>query len=452
MDCTDTIAAICTGAGGAIAIIRISGSRALELGNRVWKGGVLLSSADSRRMLLGHALFSGGGGDAALAVYMPGPKSYTGEDIVELHCHGGGLNTRRILENVLGQGARLAEAGEFSYRAFMNGKMDLTQAEGVLEVIGAGSDMALRLAERQVDGVLGRRVRTVYSRLVEMLAECESRLDFGEEDLDWTPAAAFNAALSELRLELSELLSSRREGTLLRDGVRVVIAGRPNAGKSSLLNLLLGYDRAIVTHVPGTTRDTLEEHVNLRGIPVRLVDTAGIREADDIIEGMGIARSRRSIREAQVVLWLLDASSPDREEELEVMRGHVSGDVKVLAVWNKVDLCEGEELPSPGIPSVGISVSRGWNVERLLDMFEEAVWGYPHGGEVSEVAVSSRHAVLLERVVEELPQAASRVDDGDWELAAVHLREAMASLGSITGETADPDLLGNIFSRFCIGK
>ncbi|MDD5596700.1 MAG: tRNA uridine-5-carboxymethylaminomethyl(34) synthesis GTPase MnmE [Victivallaceae bacterium] len=452
MNTEDTICAVCTGIGGAVSIIRISGSGALQTGRKTWRGKTELAEKNARKMLLGKIILPNGEtGDSALAVYMPGPNSYTGDDVVELHCHGGVLAARQTLDAVLKAGARAAGPGEFTFRAFVNGKQDLTQAEAVCDLITAHSDMALHLAERQMQGKLSAGIEALREQLVNILAECESRLDFAEEDLDWTEASVFIEQLGKISADINELLKSRREGVVLRNGIRVVLAGKPNTGKSSLLNLLLGFERAIVTQIPGTTRDTLEETANLRGIPVTLTDTAGIREATDLIEGIGIDRSRRSIRQAQIVLWLLDAAAADPDDEINEMTAHTSDKKNLIAVWNKSDLAPDRDLPSLPCPSVKISVLKTEGIESLLDLFEKAVWEFPHTEE-PEIAVNSRHARLLEGAVEALPEAAGNLAGHDWELAAVHLRAAISSLAMITGKESDPDILDNIFSRFCIGK
>ena len=451
MDTNDTIAAICTGTGGAIAVIRISGAAAAAIGNRIWHGRRLLDRQNARLMLLGNARFTDRGSDSALAVYMPGPGSYTGEDTVEIQCHGGNLAAGKILTAALQAGARMAEPGEFTYRAFINGKMDLTQAEAVADIINAGSHMALHLAERQNSGVLGRRLDAIRQKLIDILAEIESRMDFTEEDLDWTPAEQTAAVLLQLQHELAQLLSSREDGAVLRDGIRAVIAGRPNAGKSSLLNWLLGFDRAIVTAIPGTTRDTLEETAHLRGIPVHLIDTAGLRQADNQIECLGIDRSRKSLAQAQIVFWVLDAAA-DPETEVAAMHRQRPERTPVVAIWNKLDLVPSPLLlPETGLPTVKISVAKENGLDDLLDEFEKAVWHYPHTAE-PELAVSARHAALLEAALQALPEAIVTITDADWELAAVNLRETIAAIGQITGQTVSPDILDNIFSRFCIGK
>jgi len=452
MNTEDTICAICTGVGGAVSIIRIAGPDALKIGQKVWRGKSILHLKNARKMLLGKIILHDGNiGDSALAVYMPGPNSYTGDDVVELHCHGGSLATRQTLDTALQAGARAAEAGEFTFRAFVNGKMDLTQAEAVCDLISAHSDMALHLAERQIQGKLSADIGVLREQLVNVLAECESRMDFADEDLDWTSASVFIDELEGIGAKIAELLESGREGLVLRNGIRVVLAGKPNTGKSSLLNLLLGFERAIVTQLPGTTRDTLEESAHLRGIPVTLIDTAGIREATDLIEGIGIDRSHQSIKQAQVVFWLLDASSKDIEAEITEMNTHTIDKENLIAIWNKSDLVENKILPELPCPSVRISVLNSLGIDELLDIFEKAVWEFPHTEE-PEIAVNARHAKLLEEAIESLPGAAMNLNDDDWELAAVHLRSAISALASITGEESDPDILDNIFSRFCIGK
>ncbi len=452
MNTEDTIGAICTGSGGAISIIRISGAESLVVAGKVWRGRSSMGKGNARKMLLGKIFgINDTDGEPALAVFMPGPGSYTGDDIVELHCHGGTLVVRRALDAVIAAGARLAEPGEFTFRAFVNGKIDLTQAEAVADLIYAHSDMALHLAERQIAGALKNQVNRFRACLVDILAECESRMDFAEENLDWTAADIFIERINAIACDINKLKASSKEGVILRDGIRVVLAGKPNVGKSSLLNLLLGYERAIVTQLPGTTRDTLEETANIRNIPVRLTDTAGIREATDLIEGLGIDRSRKTIKESQLVFWMLDAASITINEDIDEMATHVADHRNVIAVWNKLDLASNVRLPDLKYPSARISVTARTGIAELMDIFEQAVWGFPHNEE-PEIAVSARHATLLGEAVAALPEARTMIKSSDWELAAVNLRSAITALGSITGENVCPDILENIFSRFCIGK
>ncbi len=454
MNTDETIAAIATGLGGAVSIIRVSGNGAQQCADQVWRGKAPISAVPPRTMALGRIVTANDAvGEPALAVFMPGPNSYTGEDVVELHCHGGALAARRTLNALLDNGARMAEPGEFTYRAFMNGKMDLTQAEAVADIINAHSEMALHTAERQVDGALKKIIDQCYEQLTDLLAECESRMDFAEEELDWSGDEYYHNTLADISEQLEQLLASGNEGAILRHGIRVVLAGRPNAGKSSLLNLLLGYERAIVTNLPGTTRDVLEETANLRNIPVKLTDTAGIREATDLIEGLGIDRSKQSLKQAQIVFWVLDAAAADLQTEVDELFTHTQNS-RVIAIWNKIDILTDKQLsalPALPCPTVKISVAQRRGIDKLLEQFEIAVCDYPHDEE-PEIAVSSRHSALLSEALQNLPEAQARLTDAEWELAAVHLRAAIVALGMITGKTVTPDLLENIFSRFCIGK
>lgn len=457
---SDTIAALCTAPGGALNILRISGPGALAAGKKVWHGRQQLGKENARKMLLGKVCRLSGdpaSGEPCLAVFMPGPASYTGEDTVELHCHGGSYGPQRLLQTVLKAGARSAAPGEFTRRAFLNGKMDLTQAEAVAELIAAKTESAARLAERQLSGRIGRNIRRFREKLLHLQAEFESRLDFPEEDLDWEPPERCLAELEEISATVDKMIRSAANGTVLRDGVRVVIAGLPNAGKSSLLNALLGFDRAIVTDIPGTTRDTLEEMVSLRDIPVRLTDTAGLRDlAEDPVEKLGIRRSQDSLQAASCVFWVLDASTPESAEEAAqyFLQNRPDGKL-IFALWNKTDLPDSpKSLPElPGVPAVRVSALSGSGLDELLDRFAEQVWQRgSDGAESTECEVSARHAELLEQAQTMLERCREEVRQESWELAAFSLREALTALGSITGETIAPDILDEIFSRFCIGK
>lgn len=436
MNTVDTIAAPATAVGGAIAVIRISGPDALSIGNRIWKGGQPLCRERARMMCLGRC-----GGDQVLAVYMPGPRSYTGDDVVELHCHGGALAADQVLQCALRGGCRMAEPGEFTFRAFVNGKLDLVRAEAVSEIISADSRMALNLAERQLAGALSKALAAIQEQLTAVLAECESHLDFPDEELDWAPDLADR--LTAPAAELAKLVGSARDGMVIRQGVRVVISGLPNAGKSSLLNRILGRERAIVTDIPGTTRDTLEEAASLGGIPVRLTDTAGLRISEDEVEKIGIERSRREIASAEVELRVLDAVSGDVGDFLPHDRA--------IAVWNKIDMAKDRDLPEFSCRTVRVSALTGENIDELHRMFRELVWGREDWAE-PDFAVNSRHAAELEHALQALPEAAALLAEQNWDLAAIPLRSAVEALGRVTGEYADPDILEKIFTRFCIGK
>ncbi len=449
MNTEDTIAALSSATGGAIAIIRISGGKALQVAQRIWQGKCSLEK-NPRKLCLGRCL-STMYEDNAMAVFMPGPKSYTGEDIVEFHCHGGNLILSGILKKILESGARQAEPGEFTFRAFMNNKMDLTQAEAVADLIGAQSSMAANLAIRQLSGKLGQKISEIRRDLLSLLAETESRLDFGDEDIEFDSGRIAEERLAKIACEIRSLLKTAAEGVILREGVRVVIAGRPNSGKSSILNRLLGYERAIVTELPGTTRDTIEEKTALGNIPVRLFDTAGIREADCIIESLGVERSINTIKIADIILWILDPNS-DPSCETDFMESHLDPRMNVIAVWNKIDSVPSpENLPDTRFPTARISALTGEGLDIMLRIFEKTVWGSSCSGE-PETAVAQRHAKLLESALGSMSPAIEKIVDEKWELASIHLREAVTALGKITGENADPDILDEIFSRFCIGK
>jgi len=448
---TDTIAAISTPPGGAIAVIRLSGSQAEPIAMASWRSSRSLPEQQARKLCLGEFIDADQQAiDRGLAVRFPAPLSYTGEDMVELHCHGGGLAVRAVLSRLLNSGARAAKPGEFTRRAFLNGKLDLTQAEAVADLIDAHSEMALRVGKRQLDGLLGRRISSVYDQLYTVLSDIESQLDFPDEDIERTPGIELNAIIDEAGEELRRLEASRLEGEVLRHGARLVLAGAPNVGKSSLMNAVLGRDRAIVTHIPGTTRDTLEEFAHIRGIPARLVDTAGIREAKDAVESAGIERTINSMKESRLIIWITDATQ--REKEGRGLPADFQG-YPLLRVMNKWDQMESDSEIEPEDlqGAIRVSAKTGYGLEELFDAIEGKIWKRPHHRE-PEVAVSARHAALLAAARPLLEEAGERLAENQLELAATALREAVETLGGIHGKTVVPDVLESIFSRFCIGK
>lgn len=448
----DSICAMATAPGGAIAVIRVSGVDAAERCRNAWKShtGKSVGELTARSLVLGTFGCKSVIDPSCLAVYMPGPHSYTGEDVVEFHCHGGAVCARTVLRELLAMGIRHAEPGEFSKRAFLNGRMDLTQAEAVSDMISAGSEAALAMAGRQLQGSIGRTVDEIASALDDIRAEVESRMDFPEEDLDWRSCDDLCSSLEKSVVELKELASTREQGELMRGGASLVIAGPPNAGKSSLLNRLLGRDRAIVSDIPGTTRDTVEASAQFRGIPFHLVDTAGIRKAGiDIIEKEGMERSVDAAEGADVVLWLYDASLPLEEQHRPNWK--IRG--TIVNVVNKTDMlsdAEKEQAVSLLPDAVFISARNGDGLEKLYDAMEEAVL---HGRHlVNDVAVSARHGALLDEASEAVSKAIPFCREETWELMALHLRDAVSALGKITGRTFVPDVLDAIFAKFCIGK
>ena len=447
----DNIAAIATGLGGSICIIRTSGKNIIKVVDKVWQPNAPLDRMSERRLILGKIVNEKGDiEDHCMAVYMPGPNSYTGEDVVEFHCHGGQLVARIVLALLLKNGVRHAEPGEFTKRAFLNGKIDLTQAEAVLDVIQSQSEVALHAANRQLNGILSHRVSALYESLTTILAEIEVRMDFSDEELDWDSTDKLSFSILEVLQQLEQLQKCRENGEILRNGVTLVIVGIPNAGKSSLMNYILGRNRAIVTDIPGTTRDTLEELAQIRGIPVRLVDTAGLRESDDPIEREGVARTMSSVAVAQLVLWVIDSTRCIGEQQLN---SGLFENKSVIAVANKSDIVDnvnfGKNLES--YPLVRLSAKTGEGINSLYDAIEKLVWRY---GKVTEpeVAINARHSALLANATRYLSDARSILRSEEYELVAVSLRSAIEALGKITGKTIQPDILDNIFSKFCIGK
>lgn len=433
-------------------MIRISGPDALAVAEGLWKGRARLGRLRPRVLHLGATRTADGDLDAqTLAVFMPAPHTYTGEDTVELHCHGGNLLVRLLLEQVYGAGARAAEPGEFTKRAFLNGRMDLTQAEAVNDLIRAHSELAVRNASLGLRGILADHVRQAMDEVRAVLVEVESRLDFPDEQLDWAPCCELAARLEATRNRLDRLLQHRRQGEILRSGVRVVLAGPPNSGKSSLLNAILGWDRAIVTAIPGTTRDTLEEMAHVRDIPVRLLDTAGIRETSDLVEKSGVERTLDSLGTAHVVLWVFDVSGSDAAPTPPP----APGNAPVIWVGNKRD-CVDEvppawlsPVPSPLCYTCALT---GVGIDHLLDCVEEAVWTRPELGD-DAIAVNARQAGLLRTARDEVRLAATPLDSGAWELVAEPLRTALDALAAVLGSRiGSEDILDAIFSKFCIGK
>ncbi|MBQ7207217.1 MAG: tRNA uridine-5-carboxymethylaminomethyl(34) synthesis GTPase MnmE [Lentisphaeria bacterium] len=445
MNTSDTITAPASGTGGAITVIRISGPRAAGIADAVWKGKRPLAGAEPRKMFLGKV-----GADPTLAVCMKAPASYTGDDVVELQCHGGAVAADNVLRRLLAAGCRMAEPGEFTFRAFINGKLDLAQAEAVSDIVSSGSAAAFDLAQRQLAGALSARLNGLCDRVDALRSECEARLDFPDEELDFSPDVRLAAACAAVADDAKALLATREIGRQLREGVEAVIAGRPNAGKSSLLNRLLGYDRAIVSALPGTTRDTVEARTVLADIPVILTDTAGLRESADPVEKLGVERSRRSIAASQVTFGVIDATSGSGAEALDELRR--SGAKNLIAVWNKADLVPGFVPPPADLPQVTVSAATGEGMESLIEAFARIIHAGRGTGPLPDAAVNARMAGLLEQAIAALKDAENRLAAGEHELAAADLAEASRRFGETVGRTTSPDLLDAVFHKFCIGK
>ncbi|MEO7099975.1 MAG: tRNA uridine-5-carboxymethylaminomethyl(34) synthesis GTPase MnmE [Luteolibacter sp.] len=442
-----TIAAIATPFGvGAVSLVRLSGPDAIAVADLATGGKA--SSVMPRTARYCELLDTAGQtlDDGLMTVYRA-PNSYTGEDSVEFTGHGGILVTREVLGRFLACGAIAAGPGEFTQRAFLNGKLDLTQAEGVMDLISAQTRLSLRAARSQLEGTLGRRTTEARDQLLETLAHLEAWIDFPEEDIDPQTGDLLRGRVKAVLNVVDSLLATADQGRILREGVRTVIFGEPNVGKSSLLNRLLGFERAIVSDIAGTTRDTIEEIINLNGIPLRLVDTAGVREASDRIEAEGIQRTVRQIEAADLLLEIADANLPRPTEAVLP-----ATNAKQLLILNKTDL--GEDASWTGVEAIRLSCTSGEGFETLSDAirdalhFSEADWG-EHA-----VAINARHQASLQLARTGLLAALELLDDknSDAELAAIDLREALDALGEIPGRVDTEDLLGVIFSSFCIGK
>ena len=456
----DTIAAIATPPGrGAIGILRLSGPRAVEIANQLFRPDSVPSLAERPSHTLSHGHVTDGAQaiDEVLAAVMRAPHSYTGEDVVEFYCHGSPVVLRAVLEAAVAGGARPAEPGEFTRRAFLNGRIDLTQAEAVADVIAAPAEQSRRAAVRLLDGGLRQRLEGLSRELERVLAELEAGIDFADEMDEETTPDTLCAALHRVRERCELLLRTAHTVRMIHDGCRVAIAGRPNVGKSSLLNLIAREERALVTDIPGTTRDTLDVDVAVRGFPVRFTDTAGLRRARGTIERHGIARAERALGESDVVCWVVDRSRRPARGEIDAIEAQ-AGKFAMIVVLNKSDLPAAwsnaqQERLRKRMPVVCMSALQGSG----LDMLEEALYGLIGGGSTTAeddvIIVRARQSELLRRAVAALARAAEQ-RQVEWlpELIAADVREARDALGELTGRITSEDILDLIFSEFCIGK
>lgn len=457
-DRMDTIAAIATPIGsGAIGVVRISGPAALEVASRVFvpdPSGLPANTARHGR-LVRFGDREGVIDDAVVTVFRS-PHSYTGEDVVEISCHGGLSTVKSTLEAVLDAGARLANPGEFTQRAFLNGKMDLAQAEAVNDLIRARTDAARTIALRQLEGGLSERISEIDKRLLGVIAAIEAAIDF-PDDVPEPETAWLEAEITQARDEIGSLLATFGRGRIYREGLRVVIVGRVNVGKSSLLNALLRHARAIVTPIPGTTRDLIEESLEIEGIPVVAIDTAGLRATDDPVESIGVELTRRCIESADVILLVVDATEGLRDEDRALLAE--TQDRPVVLVANKVDLVKPGAKDLPPTPSaakeehaVRTSALTGQGIEELEAKIAE-IAGATSAGSEGAIVSNARHHEALKAAYESLAQAlATLAESQPIDLLSCDLAAARASLGLITGETAAEDLLDRIFAEFCIGK
>ncbi|GAB6933773.1 tRNA uridine-5-carboxymethylaminomethyl(34) synthesis GTPase MnmE [Calditerricola satsumensis] len=455
---TDTIAAIATPMGeGAIGIVRVSGPDAIPIVNKLFRGKDL-SRVASHTIHYGHLVDPATGEtvEEVLVAVMRAPRTYTREDVVEINCHGGIVTTSRVLQLVLDHGARLAEPGEFTKRAFLNGRIDLAQAEAVIDLIRAKTDRAMAVALQQMEGRLSNLIRRLRRRIVELLAHIEVTIDYPEHDVEEVTRSLLLERCREIGAEIDRLLETARQGKILREGVATAIVGRPNVGKSSLLNALAHEARAIVTDIPGTTRDLIEEQVNVRGIPLRLIDTAGIRDTEDLVERIGVQRAQEVLQTADLVLLVLNHSEPLTATDRQLI--DMTRTLNTIVVVNKADLPRRIELDEVRAAFADRPVVlTSMRTEEGLDELEDAIarqfyTGNVPAGDLTYVS-NVRHIRLLREARAALNEAIAGVEAGvPVDTVAIDLKRCFDRLGEIIGETASEELIDQIFRQFCLGK
>jgi len=455
----DTIAAVATAYGeGGIGIIRISGEKALDILKEVFVPAEEGRTVVSRRMTYGkivdnsdHTVI-----DEALAVYMKGLKTYTAEDVVEINCHGSMVSLRKTLALVLRKGARLAEPGEFTKRAFLNGRLDLSQAEAVIDVVRAKTDKSFDVALSQLEGTLSSHISDIRKKLLDILVDITVNIDYPDEDIEEITYDKLEQSILLISDMIDKLLSTASTGRMIREGIRVAIVGKPNVGKSSLMNGLLRETRAIVTEIPGTTRDTIEEAISIRHIPVYLVDTAGIRETDDKVEKLGIEKSKEAFNNADFIIFILDGSLPLSDEDKNI--AEYIKERKALVLINKQDLepafsMKDVQALMPGMKIIETSLLKGDGIEEIENFIEEMVYGGNVVQQQSLMVNNVRHIELLERSRNSLGDALDMIKRKEaLDFIEVDVNNSYEILGEIIGETVSEDIIDEVFARFCLGK
>lgn len=455
----DTIAAVATAVGeGSVSIIRVSGEEALKIAKKIFRGvrGKSIDDIKPYTMRYGSIIDSETNEkiDEVILSYMKGPKSFTAEDTIEINCHGGVIATKRVLDTVIKSGARLAEPGEFTKRAFLNGRIDLSQAEAVMDIINSKTEVSMKSALVQSEGKLSKEINELRNKLLEIIAHIEATVDYPEDDLEEVTSEKTELDVKLVINEVNKLIESAEAGKIIRDGLSTVIVGKPNVGKSSLLNVLTRGNRAIVTDIPGTTRDIIEEYISLDGIPIRIIDTAGIRETEDVVEKIGVERSKEKIEEADLVILMLDASREIAEEDIEIIK--YIKNKKYIVLLNKQDLPNAinqndlQELNQEYI--IPISTKDELGIDEIKNAIKELFFKCKINS--SEVMVTNiRHKEALYRAKECLESTLGALKDTmAIDLASIDIRNAWSALGQINGETVEEDLIDKIFSEFCLGK
>ena len=456
----DTIAALVTAVGeSSVGIIRISGPEAVKIADKIYQGKSDLLSADTHTIHYGYVYDWRNDKkiDEALFMLMRGPRSFTGEDVVEVQCHGGMVVLKQVLQLILLSGARLAEQGEYSKRAFLNGRLDLAQAESIMDIVQAKTDKGVDLALSQLQGTLSGMVKTLRADLLELIAFIQADIDYPDDDIERLTAEEQQQRVVNLKTQVANVLQNAQKGKMIRDGLKVVIAGKPNVGKSSLLNALLGQERAIVTDIPGTTRDVIEEYINLNGIPLKIVDTAGIRETDNVVEQIGVDKAQQFMKTADLVLYVVDAVQGLTEQDTLMME-----DIQnqpVIYLLNKSDVGISDEIRAQLKEAIGeapvLEISARDKIG--LEQLEEKITDLFFAGtlEVSNdiMVTNVRHIQILEESIAHMDGFLNGIMLGlSVDFLVIDLQNAWEKLGKITGETVEEDLLDQIFSKFCLGK
>ncbi len=448
----ETIAAIVTAPGeAAVGIIRLSGDEACAIGDKIFRGKIALSSAPTHSINYGKIVDKNGKiVDEVLAMVMRAPKSFTGEDIIEIQAHGGTLVLEKILNLMLANGARLADNGEFSKRAFLNGKMDLSQAESIMDIVSANNSKGLDIALNQRFGGLKHEIQSLRADLAELVAYMQADIDYPEDDIERLTLEEYSARVQNLTATLHRLAQGYEECRIYRDGLKVVLAGKPNVGKSSLLNALLHEERAIVTPIAGTTRDTISEYLNLQGLPLKIIDTAGIRETNDEIEQIGVERSRKSLENADLILYLMEKGTVLDDEDHANLK--LIGDKPLIFVYNKSDLNDTEN-PALAENSVEISALTGAGLDDLAKKIKAKFISGEIDFTSQAVINNARHFQAVNQALQDLENFAQNIAlNLPFDFLVIDLQHAWETLGMISGETVEEDLLDIIFSKFCLGK
>ncbi|MBZ4646145.1 MAG: tRNA modification GTPase [Petroclostridium sp.] len=457
----DTIAAISTAPGiGGIGIIRVSGKDAVTIVDKIFKSpkGKKLSNVKSHTIHYGHIVKVGTSQniDEVLVSVMREPHTFTKEDIVEINCHGGIVSTRNVLEQVLNAGARLADPGEFTKRAFLNGRIDLVQAEAIIDIINSKTNIGLESAMDQLDGSLSGKIFDIRKKLINIAAHLQAAVDFPEDDIDELSEDKLIESLNLVLQEINHLIETADMGKIIREGLSTVIVGKPNAGKSSLLNALVRENRAIVTEIPGTTRDVIEEYINIKGVPLKVVDTAGIRETDDIVERIGVEKSKEFINKADLIILILDGSEELNENDKNIIK--LVLDKKVIVLINKVDLETKIEYNYiqdlfKEHPIINISVKTGTGLEDLENTIKDMFFGGKISIKEDVIVTNVRHKDSLIKARQSLNEAINAIEIGmPVDMVSIDIKNAIESLGEIVGLTVSEEIVDQIFREFCLGK